>query len=438
MAITIGDMLGGIGAAFGGTGQQYAQGLRQREQGITEQKRAELQARQQAMYQDADTALKFLANPELTYEQRADNIIRLAEDRLDALSTYPDADPSDTLQVLELARQVRDGTDPFAVRKLSQILVPAASIYRQRFAPEQERGVVVNGNVVNPSTGEIIYKSPVDSQETENFGLTPQLFTDAEGNIRIGQPRSSGGIQIVDLPEGITPMLPASQRAFDPSAIAQQGAARTLAEVANIEATTDPTAARAGAVTTAEQEAEIATLVDRAVAEKDATRVAEQGARNRARQTKQDQLGLLSDLVGVAKEQSTGWTTGFVGSQLSKVPGTPAYDLGRTLDTLLASAGFETLAEMRANSPTGGALGNVTERELALLQATWGSLQQAQSKEQFEANLDRFNRQLQQSWDRVDRAYQQDYGVPYFQDGQQPMSPQINDDPLGIFQTGAQ
>ena len=28
MAITIGDMLGGIGAAFGGTAQQYAQGLR--------------------------------------------------------------------------------------------------------------------------------------------------------------------------------------------------------------------------------------------------------------------------------------------------------------------------------------------------------------------------------------------------------------------------
>ena len=93
---------------------------------------------------------------------------------------------------------------------------------------------------------------------------------------------------------------------------------------------------------------------------------------------------------------------------------------------------------MRANSPTGSALGNVTERELALLQATWGSLQQAQSKEQFEANLDRFNRQLQQSWDRVDRAYQQDYGVPYFQDGQQPMSPQTDNDPLGILQTGAQ
>jgi hypothetical protein len=127
------------------------------------------------MYEDANTALQFLANPELTYEQRADNIIQLAEDRLDALSNYPDADPSDTLQVLELARQVRDGTDPNAVRSLSQILVPAASIYRQRFAPqqEQERGVVVNDKVVNPMTGEVIYESP--AAEEAAFESTPGI-----------------------------------------------------------------------------------------------------------------------------------------------------------------------------------------------------------------------------------------------------------------------
>jgi len=165
MAINFGDILGGLGAAYGGRAQEYAQGIRQREQGLTEQRRAELEARQRAMYEDANTALQFLANPELTYEQRADNIIQLAEDRLDALSNYPDADPSDTLQVLELARQVRDGTDPNAVRSLSQILVPAASIYRQRFAPqqEQERGVVVGGNLVGQNTGRLMYQSPTET-----------------------------------------------------------------------------------------------------------------------------------------------------------------------------------------------------------------------------------------------------------------------------------
>jgi len=398
MAINFGDILGGLGAAYGGTAQQYAQGIQQREQGLTERKRVELEARQRALYEDASTAFNFLSdtNPELTNEMRADNIARLAEDRLDALSNYADTEDEqlETMQVLELANQMKDGTDPTAVTRLAQILTPAYSIYQQRYAPQR--------------------------QEQASYGLTPSYFEDEQGNVRLGQPSSAGGIQFIDLPQGMKPMLPASQRAFDPAAIAQQGQARTAVNVADIIATTDPAAAQAGAVTTAQQEAEIGLMEERARAESGAARISEQGARTGALQTKEDQLGLLSDLVGVAKQQSTGWTTGFIGSQLSRVPGTPAYDLGRTLDTLLASAGFETLQEMRDNSPTGGALGSVTERELELLQATWGSLSQSQSKEQFEANLDRFNRQLQQSWERVNNAYQRDYGVPYFQDGQRP------------------
>jgi hypothetical protein len=54
-------------------------------------------------------------------------------------------------------------------------------------------------------------------------------------------------MQFIELPEGITPVLPASQRAFDPAAIAQQGAARTAVNVADIVATTDPTAQRSAA-----------------------------------------------------------------------------------------------------------------------------------------------------------------------------------------------
>lgn len=174
MAINFGDILGGLGAAYGGRAQEYAQGIRQREQGLTEQRRVELEARQRAMYEDANTALQFLANPELTYEQRADNIIQLAEDRLDALSNYPDADPSDTLQVLDLAQQLRDGTDPTAARNLSMILAPAASIYRQRFAPQQQdETVVINGKLVNKRTGEVVFESPAaESMDEFSPGIT--------------------------------------------------------------------------------------------------------------------------------------------------------------------------------------------------------------------------------------------------------------------------
>lgn len=242
MAITIGDMLGGIGAAFGGTSQQYAQGLRQREQGITEQKRAELIARQQAMYQDAGAAFQLLQQGDL------DGIISLADDRLELLGTFPDADPSDTMQIRDLAVAARQG-DPIALRELATSLTSAtsagyASGILQRPAVDS---VVVDGRLVNRSTGDVIYEPTGDSQPTGSFGLTPSYLQDAEGNIRLAQLSSAGGIQVIEPPEGMTPIRPASQLAYDPAAIAQRGAAQTAVNVADIIATTDPTAARSAA-----------------------------------------------------------------------------------------------------------------------------------------------------------------------------------------------
>jgi hypothetical protein len=196
MAINFGDILGGLGAAYGGRAQEYAQGIQQREQGLTERKRMELEARQRAMYEDANTAFGFLSNPELNYEQRADYIIRLAEDRLDALSNYPDADPSDTLQVLDLANQMREGTDPTAVTKLAKILAPAYQIYKQRYAPqqEQERGVVVDGNVVNPMTGNVIYQGQPQAAAMEEYSPGITRFRNGVA-VQYGR---QGGVRVVD------------------------------------------------------------------------------------------------------------------------------------------------------------------------------------------------------------------------------------------------
>ena len=57
--------------------------------------------------------------------------------------------------------------------------------------------------------------------------------------------------------------------------------------------------------------------------------------------------------------------------------------------TIGANISFEYLNAMRQSSPTGGALGNVTERELKFLQSVAGSLDQAQSAEQLLENLQR-------------------------------------------------
>lgn len=83
--------------------------------------------------------------------------------------------------------------------------------------------------------------------------------------------------------------------------------------------------------------------------------------------------------------------TGMTGALLRNVPGTNAYDVSALATTIRANIGFDRLQQMREASPTGGALGAVSERELTELQSVLGSLDQAQSQEQFERNLNRLS-----------------------------------------------
>lgn len=80
-------------------------------------------------------------------------------------------------------------------------------------------------------------------------------------------------------------------------------------------------------------------------------------------------------------------TTGIGGRLLRQVPGTDAFDAGELVDTIRANIGFDRLQQMRDASPTGGALGQVSERELAQLERTLSSLELSQSYEQFMQNL---------------------------------------------------
>jgi hypothetical protein len=80
--------------------------------------------------------------------------------------------------------------------------------------------------------------------------------------------------------------------------------------------------------------------------------------------------------------------TGLAGKSLSMIPGTKAYDLSEQLNTIKANLGFDKLQQMRDNSPTGGALGPVSDFENKLLQSTIASLEQGQSREEFKKSLD--------------------------------------------------
>ena len=135
--------------------------------------------------------------------------------------------------------------------------------------------------------------------------------------------------------------------------------------------------------------------------------------RSSALQSKGDQLDLLDSVTDKAISQAGIFTTGFFGNLAKGIGGTEAKDLASNLDTIKSIVGFDKLAEMRANSPTGGALGNVSDRENALLQSVWGALEQSQSKEQFKENLERVRTQAKKSWSNIRKAYEIDYGTPY-------------------------
>ena len=96
--------------------------------------------------------------------------------------------------------------------------------------------------------------------------------------------------------------------------------------------------------------------------------------------------GAISAIDDVLPKIS-GWTSGGFGSWLAKVPGTPAKDVARQLESAKGSVAFQNLAEMRAASKTGGALGAVSDREMTLLSSTRGSMEQDQSPDNLRRQL---------------------------------------------------
>lgn len=69
------------------------------------------------------------------------------------------------------------------------------------------------------------------------------------------------------------------------------------------------------------------------------------------------------------------WSTGMLGQAMGSIKGSNSDRLNNLLDTVRANSAFDRLQAMRDASPTGGALGAVSERELGLLQSAIGSLE---------------------------------------------------------------
>jgi len=118
--------------------------------------------------------------------------------------------------------------------------------------------------------------------------------------------------------------------------------------------------------------------------------------------------GDVKKAIGLVKPETTGALAStkdlpFFGGS------TASGRLANALATIKANVGFDNLQTMRDNSPTGGALGAVTEKEIAFLQAMQGSLEQSQTAADLKANLQRLDQFFAGREQRRREAFAQDY-----------------------------
>lgn len=108
------------------------------------------------------------------------------------------------------------------------------------------------------------------------------------------------------------------------------------------------------------------------------------------------------------RREQNSWATGY-GALLDGIPNTQAGALKNYLTTIQANLGFDTLQKMRESSPTGGALGAVSENENRLLQAVNGALDPRQGAQLIE-NLSKIRQLYPQVLAEKQSAIQSDYG----------------------------
>ena len=92
-------------------------------------------------------------------------------------------------------------------------------------------------------------------------------------------------------------------------------------------------------------------------------------------------------------------------------------------NNLLTIAGFQELQTMRDNSPTGGALGQVSDSENKMLQQSAFASSRTQSEAKFRQSVKDYIARLEGSRDRVLRAYEDQFGERIGGSGKAPAKP---------------
>ena len=125
-------------------------------------------------------------------------------------------------------------------------------------------------------------------------------------------------------------------------------------------------------------------------------------------------------------------TAGLRGA-IPNIPGTSAADAAALLNTLKSQVAFGVLQDMRNNSKTGGALGNVSDAEGKRLEANLAALEKSQSVDQLRNSLKKIVDYTQSAKDRLREAFNMKHSgkadAPAYAG---PERRAAGDDPLGL------
>lgn len=126
---------------------------------------------------------------------------------------------------------------------------------------------------------------------------------------------------------------------------------------------------------------------DKAAAEQDAVARARQSAMSGA----EESYRLVTDAIVRARGLTSATSAG-LGSLIDKLPLTDARALANEVNTIKANLGFDRLRQMREESKTGGALGQVAVKELERLESAVAGLDTGLSAPKVREQLDRVQR----------------------------------------------
>lgn len=283
---------------------------------------------------------------------------------------------------IEIARGL-DPANPKDRAALKSILDQIGGQYG--LEPVQDAGIDAVFSVARNNVGEGVYGTPIYGQDKD--GNTIVMNVDKQG----------GSLRPAQIPEGVRITPPVSYQDLGGTKVPMDRFGNPAGPALKVTPKPQDTPEYRQEVTTAEERAK----------NEEKKRVGFPKVRDSILAMQEDQALIertVQQAIALADEAAGYKSIGKV------IPASKARTLESLLKTLKATVGFNYLQDMRQNSPTGGAVGSLSEREFDLLAATAGSLDQELDPDVLKQNLEHILKRQQRIVSRVMSAYESDYG----------------------------